>query len=338
VPIDGLVFIESTAEGREGEFYKMVMQAKKLKDADVKLTALDYKLHFYSWWDADEYQLNPDTVIMTREDHAYFTKIERLLSRTISEPRRAWYCKTREGFGGDQEKMYQEFPSTVDEPFQVSTEGTYYAVQLAQARKEHRITRVSHDPSLPVFTVWDIGANDETAIWCLQAERASYNVINYVEASGESYAYFVNWLKDCAYTWASHLLPHDASHKRQQGIRNKSALEMIQELAPGWKLVIVPRIPEIMQGIAQTRDLFPRCWFDEEKCKLGLQHLEMYRKEWDKTHACWKDLPRHDIHSNGADSFRQFAQALANGQVSTHVKKRSPDLEPYHSSMPGYGY
>ena len=325
VPIDGLVFIESTAEGREGEFYKMVMQAKKLKDAGINLTPLDYKLHFYSWWDADEYQVDPATVLMTPADAEYFAKIERIIGREISAPRRAWYCKTREGFSGDQEKMYQEYPSTVDEPFQVSTEGSYYANQFAQARKEHRITRVPHDPTLPVYTTWDIGQNDETAIWCIQAEKTSFNVINYIESSGEPYSYFVKCLESTGYTWARHLLPHDADHTRQQGLRNRSAKEMIQELAPGWKLDIVPRIPEITQGIAQTRDVFPRCWFDEEKCSVGLMHLEMYKKEWDKSHACWKDEPRHDVHSNGADSFRQFAQALSSKQLNLAPNR---DIKP----------
>lgn len=322
VPPDGLVFIESTAEGREGEFYKMVMQAKKLKDKGAKLSPLDYKLHFYSWWDAEEYQLSPEGMTFTTADYEYFGKLEHQLGIAISSSRRAWYVKTREGFGGDNEKMFQEYPSTVDEPFQVSTEGTYYAAQFSEARKHGRIGRVPHDPTLPVYTSWDIGANDETAIWCIQIDRNAFNVINYVEASGETFSYFVNWLKELGYTWATHLLPHDAAHTRQQGLRNKSAQEMIQELAPGWKLEIVPRIPETIQGINQVRNIFPRCWFDESNCDVGLTHLELYRKEWDKQHSCWKDEPRHDVHSNSSDSFRMFAQAFASEQISTRESRK----------------
>jgi phage terminase large subunit-like protein len=310
VPQDGLIFVESTAEGREGEFYKMVMQAKKLQDSYLSLSALDYKLHFYSWWDAPEYQIDPNTVIMTQEDHNYFDRIEREIARSITLPSRAWYCKTLEGFGGDKEKMWQEYPSTITEPFLISTEGTYYAQQLSDARKNNRITQVPHDPTLPVYTAWDIGANDETAIWCIQIEKSAYHVINYVESSGEPFAYFVNWLMGLGYTWAKHLLPHDAEHTRQQGLLNRSAREMLQELAPGWIFEIVPRIPEIFVGIQQTRDLFPKCRFDEVLCDVGLKRLELYKKEWDKLRSCWKNEPRHDASSNGADSFRQFAQTV----------------------------
>ena len=315
---DGMIFVESTAEGREGEFYELVQRAIRFKDSGVTVSPLDFKLHFYSWWDAAEYSIDPDGVVITNRDHEYFNKIERQCGCQINERKRAWYCKTREGFNDSNERMYQEFPSTVDEPFQVSTEGTYFAEQLSRARKENRIRTVPHDPTLPVSTFWDIGANDETAVWCIQQDHKAFNVINYTEATGETFAYFVNWLKDTSYTWASHYLPHDADHKRQLGMRNMSAREMIQELSPGWNMQTVPRIPNIIDGIQQVRNVFPRCYFDAEKCKDGLKRLELYRKEWDKTHSCWKPEPRHDANSNGADAFRQFAQALYNGQMQDY--------------------
>jgi hypothetical protein len=315
VPPDGLIFVESTAEGQDGSFYKMVQTAKALQESGKKLTPLDFKLHFYSWWDADEYQIDPEDVVIETQDREYFDDLEQKINRTLGPARRAWYVKARTGLEGDQEKMWQEYPSTVDEAFQVSTEGTYYAEQFKRARKENRICRVPYDPSLPVSTFWDIGQNDETAIWCVQQERRTFSVINYVEETSESFSYFVGWLKDQGYTWHMHFLPHDATHKRQQGLRNQSAEEMIQELAPGWRLEIVPRIPDVTLGIRQTRDIFPRCYFDEEKCAVGLRHLELYKKEWDKGRACWKDIPRHDAHSNGADAFRQLGQAVANDQL-----------------------
>ena len=60
-----------------------------------------------------------------------------------------------------------------------------------------------------------------------------------------------------------------------------------------------------------ARDVFSSCYFDETKCKQGLIHLENYRKEWDTSLGVWRDKPRHDIHSNGADAFRTFAEGYA---------------------------
>ncbi len=313
VPKDGLVFIESTSEGPHGEFYSIIKTAENLKVSGVKLTELDYRLHFYSWHDADEYQLPPQDVVITKEDADYFAKIEQQLKITISAPRRAWYVKTKASLG--EELMWQEYPSTLDEAFSVSVEGTYYKNQFTALRKEKRICRVPYDASLPVYTFWDIGQNDQTAVWCIQQDGKAFNVINYHEAVESTFDYFVSWLKELGYLYATHFLPHDATHKRQLGQVNMSAQEMLEELAPGWRFEIVPRIPSVITGINQTRQVFKLCYFDEVNCSVGLNRLELYKKEWDKARSCYRDNPRHDDNSNGADAFRQFAQALTNKQL-----------------------
>jgi hypothetical protein len=40
---------------------------------------------------------------------------------------------------------------------------------------------------------------------------------------------------------------------------------------------------------------------------LGLRQLRAYRKEWDESRGVWKDRPRHDEASHGADAFITFA-------------------------------
>ena len=61
---------------------------------------------------------------------------------------------------------------------------------------------------------------------------------------------------------------------------------------------------------APTRDAFATCYFDEEGCKEGLIHLEMYRKTWLRQQGMWSNQPYHDTHSNGADAFRYMGVAL----------------------------
>jgi len=101
---------------------------------------------------------------------------------------------------------------------------------------------------------------------------------------------------------------------------------MIEALAPGWKTEIVPRIPSIITGINQTRQVFKLCYFVEVHCSVGLSRLELYRKEWDNNRSCYRDTPRHDDNSNGSDAFRQFAQALTNKQLG-YVRIPSDEIE-----------
>jgi hypothetical protein len=51
----------------------------------------------------------------------------------------------------------------------------------------------------------------------------------------------------------------------------------------------------------------PRCAFDAGPCSEGLKALRSYRKEWDEERGTWRDKPRHDWASHGADAFRVMA-------------------------------
>ena len=49
------------------------------------------------------------------------------------------------------------------------------------------------------------------------------------------------------------------------------------------------------------------CEFDAAACSEGLKALRSYRKEWDEERGIWRDKPRHDWASHGADAFRCLA-------------------------------
>lgn len=323
VPLDGIAIIESTAEGQGGDFHDMTKRAQALLQQAKALTSRDYRFHFFPWHDAPEYAIDPEGVVITPKDHEYFDQVQAAIGKKLSILQRAWYVATRNAdFAGDPEKMWQEYPSSPDEAFKVSTEGTYYAVQLAAARVAGRICRVPHVSHVPVNTFWDIGASDGTAIWSHQKIGMEHRFIRFDEAWGESYGHFIRLLQDTGWIWGTHFLPHDAEHKRQQGDRVASPIEMLQELAPGWRFEIVPRVSEIQHGIQRVRDVFSQCWFDETNCASGIAHMSMYRKEWNDRLAVWSDKPRHDEHSEAADAFRQFAQGYRDITTAAGTRPR----------------
>lgn len=206
------------------------------------------------------------------------------------------------------------------EAFQRSTEGCYYTQEMAAARKGGRITQVPWEKAHPVNTFWDIGLNDEMAIWFHQRIGAQDRFIRYYENSAESFSHYVAEMQRHGYIWGRHYLPHDGDTKRLGMEKNWTPKQMLEDLGLR-NIEIVPRIDRVQTGIQMTRDAFSSCWFDEEGCKDGLKHLDMYRKEWDAARGVWKDQPRHDKASNGADAFRQFGQmradVLANAGSST---------------------
>jgi hypothetical protein len=85
---------------------------------------------------------------------------------------------------------------------------------------------------------------------------------------------------------------------------------MLRELSLGGKWEVVPPVDAVINGIQRVRDVFGQCWFDGVGTVDGINHLAAYRKTWNAKAGMWSDTPRHDIHSEAADAFRQFAQAF----------------------------
>lgn len=317
VPSSGILVIESTAEGQDGEFYKMTQRAMALQQQGAKLSAKDYRFHFFAWWEAPEYEMDPDGVIFTDADREYFSKTEGLTGRELSDRKRAWYVATRESdFSGEAPLMWQEYPSTPEEAFQISTEGCYYATQLATARKTGRILRIPKAP-VPVNTFWDVGRGDMSTIWFHQRVLMEDRFIRYYEASGEDLDHYVVELLRHGYVFGTHYLPHDAEHKRlgKNPDTNQSIKEMLEELLPGHRFEVVPRVTSIGSGIQSTRAAFASAHFDEVDCRQGVIRLANYRKKWDKARGCWHEEPLHDDNSHGADAYRQWGQLVGAGEI-----------------------
>ena len=176
---------------------------------------------------------------------------------------------------------------------------------------------------IPTFTYWDIGNSDGTAIWFHQMMNQQDRYIDYEEAHGEDLRYYAEIISSKGYIYHTHFLPHDAAHQRL-GDFNKSTLEMLQELLPGHNFEIVPRITQLQTGIQMTRKLLKNAWFDETRCKLGIQRIEGYKKKFSKQDNRFIDQPNKANGCwEGADALRQHAQAKEVGLLGELVFTQS---------------
>lgn len=306
VPKKGQITLESTAEGRAGFFFIYSQEAKANKERGKKLTYMDFQFHFFPWYEEPDYRLEEaDDVLVTQEVRKYFADKSIETGVDFDDEQIAWYANKRKTLG---DKMKREYPTTPKEAFEQAIEGAYYASEIAKARKERRITKVPYDPQLPVYTFWDLGRNDTNAIWFMQAVGMQHRFIDYFEDNGESLHYYAKVLIDRGYVYAMAYLPHDAQVTDYSREDNLPRAEVLAGL--GFKVTVVPRIPDINEGIHMTRMAFSSCWFDEEQCDLGINRLEHYRKEWNDKTESFKDKPLHSEASNGADAFRQYAQGF----------------------------
>lgn len=318
VPLSGIIVVESTAEGTDGEFYKMCQRAMALVTGKAVLTRAQYRFHFYAWWQDPSYTIDPAGVSISDELIDYFNEIEQLMGCKIDGGQRAWYAeKQRNDFAGAEERMWREYPSTPAEAFQQSVAGNYFAKELMILRKRGGITDVP-TLDLPVYTFWDIGRSDGTAIWFMQMLGQEDRFIWYYEGHNEDLRHYAHELQKRGYVYGAHFLPHDADHKKLSDY-NRSVKDQLQLLLPGQTFFIVPVVSQLITGIYATRKHVKTAWFDLDGTKQGIERLTHYKKKWSTADSRYLDETPDKSNgcSEGADAFRQYAQAKELGLIAS---------------------
>lgn len=196
----------------------------------------------------------------------------------------------------------EAFAQELECSFDAAVIGSYYGKALDEAQQAGRLCRVPADPAAQVHTSWDLGVGDSTAIWFFQQIGRELHVVDYYEASGEGLEHYARMLQGKPYVWGTHYLPHDAA-ARELGT-GTSRVETLARL--GIKATVVPAQAKD-DSINAVRLMLPRCWFDAERCKVGLEALRLYRRDYDERLKTFRDRPRHDWTSHAADAFAVFA-------------------------------
>lgn len=215
--------------------------------------------------------------------------------------------------------------------FDAAVPGAYYAKLIGDAYAEGRVGQHKIDPAFPVNLVADLGFTDSCSWWGWQETHDGIRIVDFMEDDNQPIQHYIDWIKSRPYTvnpkgiW----LPHDARAKSLQ--TGKSIIE--QFLANGIRPNLVPEM-SLQDGIEAARLTIPSCYFDEEATYEGLEHLRAYMREWDEKTQTYRNRPKHDQHSHGADSFRYLALAARPVSRKSH---RAPTITTMPKSM-NYGF
>lgn len=194
--------------------------------------------------------------------------------------------------------------------WQAAIVGSYYGRMMRDLETSGQITSVPYDPQALVHTAWDLGLNDQTAIWFFQVIGREIHVIDYLENSGQPLAWYAGEVHRRGYAYGEHILPHDAEAKELQ--TNRSRTETLRGLNLNCRVLKASGAERILvaDGINAVRSVLPRCWFDAKKCERGIEALKAYRREWDEKKKSFHDSPVHDWASDPADAFRYLALGI----------------------------
>ena len=185
-------------------------------------------------------------------------------------------------------------------------DGAIYKSEFEQIKRENRICKVPHDPNLQVYTSWDLGILDPTAIWFYQIYGKEVRVIDHYEANNEPLAHYARILDEKAqqfgYRYEKHFAPHDiAARDLSSGVSREQTMATLgYRMAKGARLGVEDRIEA-------SRQFLKNCWFDAEKCKHGIRALQNYRREFNDKLDQFKATPVHDWASHSSDAFGEGA-------------------------------
>ena len=205
--------------------------------------------------------------------------------------------------------------------FSAAIIGAFFGTEMREAEQQGRITSVPHDPSLPVYTSFDLGYRDDTAVWFFQVTRGEVRCIDYYAVSGADIHDIAAHLLRKPYEYAKHYLPHDAKAKSLQ--TGRSIIEQLASYLDVKTLAVVPDIG-VQNGIQAARLMLPRVWFDEEKCREGIEALRQYQREYDEDKKAFRQSPRHDWTSHPADAFRIMAVSYAEPEKPPVLPEAKP--------------
>lgn len=225
-------------------------------------------------------------------------------------------------------------------------EGAIYANELRRTISEGRIRQVEHDPAVAVYTAWDLGHTDSTAIWWFQIVRGEIHILESYASDGESLNTYatqilgkqveIDLIQDrvvarvldpvpglehrMRYKYAKHWLPHDARAKTLAA-QGKTIVEQLASVLGISRMGIVPDIG-LEDGIQAVRTMFHRCYFDATGCADGLKALRKYQRELQPDEKSLKKNPKHDWTSHYSDAFRML------GVAWRHERPAEPDDTP----------
>jgi phage terminase large subunit len=226
-----------------------------------------------------------------------------------------------------KETDYEKYLHIWEGELKTLAEGAIFGSQVLKAKKEGRFCKIPVVSGSQVYTFWDLGRNDHTAIWFMQNVGKEYRMIDYYENRLQDIEHYckvvagqlnpeemrlagvteADQLRRSSFLYGEHFMPHDVE-AQSLGMKLTRKEQFING---GIKPIkTVKRIPVKSEAIEMARQIFAEVWFDSDRCSRGIECLSNYRYEYNDNKDTHNQNPHHDWASNGADAFMQFAQGF----------------------------
>lgn len=201
--------------------------------------------------------------------------------------------------------------------FEAPLVGAYYGELMSNALEDGRICSVPVEPGIVTHTMWDIGMRDATAIWFLQIVGKEIHIIDFEWSAEVGLNWYANMLGEKAVkrslVYGRHMAPHDIEVREIGAPDGRSRKETARQLGIGFKVV---KRHAVEDGRNAVRTLLPKCWFDKEHCKDGIEGMKGYTRKLLEGQTApdgspmYADVHEHNWATHPADAFRIGAMGL----------------------------
>jgi len=290
--------------GRSGELWELI---EPILTGNPNAEGIIY---FFPWHD-DPQAIRLDGMV-TDEIKSYFIDLAEKTGKKFSEEQKNWYSAKKLE---QRNKIYREYPSTLEEALRAPVEGAIYAEEIDALRASGKILPFPIDRSSLVHTAWDLGAPINTVTWYFQLIAGEIRVIDVDLDQSVSAVDRVANIMNKGYPMGVNLLPHDASSTPTSG---RSTQDVLADAGLG-NIKVIPRTSDVWIGIDACLAMFPRFAFHAENCKVGIERLDNYRFQATSSGGISKSEPVHDRNSHAADALRMIAEAMTAGLIPSGI-------------------
>ncbi len=210
--------------------------------------------------------------------------------------------------------------------FTAALVGSVYGDLMEGLEKEGRVQNFAHDGSM-VFTFWDLGLNDSTAVWIMEVVDGQVRVIAHYENHGQPLSHYFDQIdkfqKDLHLKFRKHWLPHDA--KALTLAARTSCEDQFRERFGSGMVSVGPKL-DLLDGLQAGRWLLQQDIKFHPRCGIGIEALKQYHYEYDDKRKTYTNRPEHDWTSHCADAFRYMA--ITAKHVMRIAEPRPEALQP----------
>jgi hypothetical protein len=190
--------------------------------------------------------------------------------------------------------------------FNAALIGAVYGAEMNELQAKGRYTTVNFDETLPVFTSWDLGWADATAVIHWQRAGSELRVICCDEYTLTKLPDIIKDVqaKEWAANYAGHFGPHDLQVTEYGSGKSRA------QIASNLGLEFEPNVNwSVEDGIEAVRAILPHVWISQDRAERFLESLCNYRFVFDNDNRAYKTRALHDWTSHVADAARIYAVA-----------------------------